>query len=116
MLKVIAQTKKYKKKYTIIITQEVANNTIFVIRASNKKIMFLVLNELAKEVSEELINFSSTKHYTLLKDSHEALKNFSWENMWLEMQEKSPILLFFFQKMLPKASKKLLCFLICMML
>ena len=81
-----------------------------------KSLQKAVLNELAKEVSAEMMNFSTTKNYTLLKDSHDALKNFSWKSIWLEIQEKSPILLLFFQKVLPKANKKLLCFLICMML
>ena len=75
-----------------------------------------VLGALAKQVFREMKSSSSTSSVTLLRDSDEALKQFSWESIWLEIRGKLPILLSFLQQVLPKAKKRFICFLVCMML
>ena len=55
-------------------------------------------------------------HNSILRDSHEAVKNFSWETIWLELQLKVPTLVNLLEQLLPKSSKHLLCFIICTIL
>ena len=51
----------------------------------------------------------------MLRDSHEAVKVFSWETIWLEFEAKLPMLFRFFEKLLPKA-EKFLAFVISLLL
>ena len=62
---------------------------------------------------EEMKEICSKKHNLMLRDSHEAVKMFSWETIWLELEAKLPII---FKKLLPKAEKKFLAFLMSLIL
>ena len=75
-----------------------------------------VSEALTKQVLAEMKSFSSSNNVTLLRDSDEAPKQFSWESIWLEIQEKLPVPLSFLQQVLPKAEARFMCFLVCMML
>lgn len=52
----------------------------------------------------------------MLRDSHEAVKRFSWKTIWLELEAKVPTLFRLLQAILPKADKKFLSFLISLIL
>lgn len=82
----------------------------------SKELQKPVLGALTRQVLTEMKSFSSSNNVTLLRDSDEALKQFSWESIWLEIQRKLPVLLSFLQQVLPKAETRFMCFLICMML
>lgn len=71
---------------------------------------------LAKHIRAEMNDICSTKSYSMLRDKHEALKHFSWETLWLEFQQKVPLLLKFLQLILPKGDKMFLSFVISLLL
>ena len=58
----------------------------------------------------------SQQHNSLLRDTNEAVRQFSWETVWLEMMRDVPTLTKFFMKLIPKIGKPLLCFLISVIL
>lgn len=91
-------------------------------KASSKKIIQSknlkapVISALSREVLDEMNIISSTNNVTLLRGSNDELRHFSWEAIWQEMQTKFPILFSFLQRILPKADKKFVAFLIAMIL
>ena len=75
-----------------------------------------ILNALTQQMREEMKEVCSKKYNSILRDSHEAVKMFSWETIWLEFEAKVPTLFQFFEKLLPKAEKKFLAFVISLLL
>ena len=75
-----------------------------------------ILDRLVKNIKNELKFIGSLHHNSILRDTNEAVRQFSWETIWLELLNNIPILTKFFTKLLPKAGKPLLCFLISLIL
>ena len=67
-------------------------------------------------VDKEIKTICSRKHNSILRESHENIKRFSWERIWSELDEKVPTLLKFIQCLLPKSERKFMSFLICAIL
>ena len=59
---------------------------------------------------------STDHHYSILRDSYEAVKRFSWESIWLEYQAKVPTLLALLTGLLPKAEKSFIAFVVSLLL
>ena len=55
-------------------------------------------------------------HNSILRDSHEAVKNFSWETIWLELQLKLPTMVNLLEQLLPNSTKQIMCFILCVIL
>ena len=75
-----------------------------------------VLNGVVRKIKGELKLMGSQQHNSLLRDTNEAVRQFSWETVWLEMMRDVPTLTKFFMKLIPKIGKPLLCFLISVIL
>ena len=84
--------------------------------ATSEKTSEHVISVITQQMREEMKEICSKKHNSMLRDSHEAVKMFSWETIWLELEAKLPIMFNFFQKLLPKAEKKFLAFLMSLIL
>ncbi len=56
---------------------------------------------------------SSDAHDSILRDTIEAVKHFSWQTVWLELTQKIPTLMSLLSHLIPKPDehKPLLCFL-----
>ena len=68
--------------------------------------------QLLGERSNELTDICSIKVPSILRDSNEAVKQFSWETIYLEFEAKIPTLVALVKLILPQISKTLLCFVI----
>lgn len=70
-----------------------------------------VLVELARKIKQEMKSFSSDKFDSMLRDKQNALHQFSWESIFLEMSKGIPTLMKFLMKMLPKphCKKQIIC-------
>jgi len=63
-----------------------------------------------------LAGICSKKAYSLLRDVNEAVRQFSWETVWLEFERRLPTLVGILQFILPSSSKAVLCFIIAIIL
>lgn len=72
-----------------------------------------VLSEVAQKIKAEMKDISSQHHDSILLDAHEAVKQFSWESVLLELQEMMPTLMQLLMKLVtnPSEKKPLLCLL-----
>jgi len=72
-----------------------------------------MVSEIAQKIKTEMKDISSEYHDSILLDTLEAVKNFSWETVLLELQNKMPTLMDLLMKLVINPSKKkpLLCFL-----
>jgi len=72
-----------------------------------------MVSEIAQKIKTEMKDISSEHHDSILLDTLEAVKNFSWETVLLELQNKMPTLMDLLMKLVINPSKKkpLLCFL-----
>jgi len=65
-----------------------------------------------RKICNEITDICSTKVPSILRDSNEAVKQFSWETIYLEFEAKIPTLVALVKLILPHISKNLLCFVI----
>lgn len=72
-----------------------------------------VITQVATKMKTEMKALSSDAHDSILRDSVEAVKRFSWETVWLELSRNVPTLMSLLSQLIPGASHKkpLLCFL-----
>lgn len=77
-----------------------------------------ILTEIARKVKQEMKNFSSDATASLLTDTYEALKCFSWETVHLEMRRSIPTLMSLLSAIVPCSDQKepLLCMLAAQLL
>ena len=61
---------------------------------------------LAIQLRSELKDICASSHYSILQDSIEAIKQFSWQKIILELQEKLPKLMLFLSTLILKSAKK----------
>ena len=52
-----------------------------------------VLREIARTIMEEMKSLASMEHDTILRDNIEAVKQFSWDTVFMELNEKVPTLI-----------------------
>lgn len=72
-----------------------------------------VITQVAAKLKSEMKIVSSDAHDSILRDSVEAVKRFSWETVWLELSRNIPTLMPLLTQLIPRASQKkpLLCLL-----
>ena len=75
-----------------------------------------VVTSLSQQIRKEMNEICSADHNSVLRDSYEAVKRFSWESIWLEYQAKVPTLLALLTGLLPKAEKKFITFVVSLLL
>ena len=51
-----------------------------------------VVLQLCRKIKEEIKLITSNEHNSILRDNHEGVKNFSWENIWKEVVTNIPTL------------------------
>ena len=74
------------------------------------------LTSIALQVRKEMSNLCSITHNSLLRDSHNAIKQFTWQSILSEFTNKLPTLLALLKGILPKSDDKFLAFVIAMIL
>ena len=52
-----------------------------------------VLREIARIINEEMKSLASMEHDTILRYNIEAIKQFSWDTVFMELNEKVPTLI-----------------------
>ena len=75
-----------------------------------------VVTSLSQQIRKEMNEICSADHHSILRESYEAVKRFSWESIWLEYQAKVPTLLALLTGLLPKAEKKFITFVVSLLL
>ena len=77
-----------------------------------------ILMKIIKLIKEELKHICSLNHSSILRDDNEAVKRFSWETVWLELQSNVPILMKILTELLPTPNedKPLICLIVSMIL
>ena len=70
-----------------------------------------IVKEVVRKIKAEMRAIRSEKHDSILLDTQEALKNFSWETVVLELQNKTPTLMHLLQNLVanPSRNKPLVC-------
>ena len=67
-----------------------------------------VLTSFARQIHCEFKEICSLKHNSVLRSGHERMKIFSWEVVWEELNQMTPTLVKFLQKLFPKSNKMFL--------
>ena len=82
-------------------------------RTSNK-----VLMDVARGIRKEIKGICSENHNSVLRDTYEGVKHFSWETVWLELLKQVPTLIKLLITILPdhKQSRNVVCLIVCIML
>lgn len=77
-----------------------------------------VVCSIVQQVKKEICGLCSMERETVLRDSIEAVKFFSWETIWLELEHCIPTLMTLLKLLVkhPGCNKPLLCFLASMLL
>ena len=72
-----------------------------------------VLSQVANKIKAEMKHMSSGRHDSILRDTVEAVKHFSWETVNLELTREVPTLVVLLSQLVarPSERKPLLCFL-----
>ncbi len=72
-----------------------------------------VVTEVARKIKAEMKGIRSHQHDSILLDTVEAVKNFSWDAVILELQHKMPTLMHLLSSLVtnPSRKKPLLCLL-----
>ena len=72
-----------------------------------------VITQVATKMKSEMKTVSGDAHDSILRDSVEGVKRFSWDTVWLELSQNIPTLMSLLSQLIPRASQKkpLLCFL-----
>ena len=78
----------------------------------------LVLVSLSRHIRQEIKHTCSDKHDSILHDSHEGIKKFSWETVWAELMTEMPTLMKILALIIrnPEGNKPLLCLIASMLL
>ena len=74
--------------------------------------------EIISNIRKEIKEICSTDHDSILGDNHEAVKNFSWTTVWLELVQKMPTLMKLLSGVVNNAEshKPVLCLIVSMIL
>ena len=76
-----------------------------------------IIADIIRIVRKEMKELSSESHSSILRDTFEAVKRFSWETVWMELVNKVPTLMKILSGLVPQPSedKPLLCLLVSML-
>ena len=75
-----------------------------------------VVGSLTQQIWKEMNRICSTNHNSILRDSYEGVKRFSWESIWLEYEAKILNLFGLLSGLLPKAEKRFIAFVVSLLL
>ena len=75
-----------------------------------------VIKSLTLQIRSEMATICSAQHNSFLRDSHEGVKKFSWESIWLEFKAHVPTLYKLISGFLPKADDRFISFVIAVLL
>ena len=77
-----------------------------------------VVLQLCRKIKEEIKLISSNEHNSILRDNHEGVKNFSWENIWEELVINVPTLVKIIASLIhdPSEDKPVVCFIVSIIL
>ena len=64
----------------------------------------------AKAVMSEIERMCSMKDASVFRDTDQAVQNFNWENLWLELVSKAPTILHLYRQLFRGAPNPLICF------
>ena len=70
-----------------------------------------MISQLALKIKKEMRELSSDRHDSILRDTIEAVKRFSWETVYLELCKMTPILMSLLAQLIPSPEdyKPLMC-------
>ena len=75
-----------------------------------------LIESLTLQIRSEMAIICSAQHNSFLRDSHEGVKKFSWESIWLEFKAHVPTLYKLISGFLPKADDRFISFVIALLL
>lgn len=77
-----------------------------------------MINGVVLNIKKEIKQVCSVKHSSILADNHEAVKRFSWETIWCELNEQMPVLVHLLSDLVdnPNDKKPMLCLIISMII
>lgn len=70
----------------------------------------------AKKIMDEIQSLCHYESNSILRDSDNVLRNFSWETMWHELALKVPTLLNLYKRLFRGGTKALICFAISLVI
>ena len=78
----------------------------------------LVISNVCQTIHKEMKNICSISHDSIIRDTHEAVKYFSWQTIFLELKNNMPTLMKILGALIPdhKNSKGIICLIACMIL
>ena len=76
------------KQYTRHCYQAVAATAVKSAPTSDK-----VMREVARKIKKEMNDIATSEHDSILRDTVEAVKHFSWDTVTIELQMKTPTLM-----------------------
>ena len=85
-----------RRKYNALASSVVQSEAIF----------SKCLIEIARKIKFEMQKFSSRETDSLLRDTHEAVKQFSWTTVYLEMKRYIPTLITLLSEIIPSSPSK----------
>ena len=77
-----------------------------------------VMREVARKIKKEMNDIATSKHDSILRDTVEAVKHFSWDTVTIELQMKTPILMQLLRSLVrnPAKSKPFIASIACQLL
>ena len=86
--------------------------------ATSPRTSNLVISNICRVIHKEMKDICSHSHDSILCDSHDGLKQFSWETVFTELKEKTPALIKVLAALLPnhKERKGTICLIASMIL
>lgn len=85
---------------------------------STQPVSQALANSFSRQIKREIKSFCSLDRNTLLRDDLEAVKNFDWETVWLELKGGIPTLFGLLKQLInsPESHKPLVCLILSMIL
>jgi len=103
-----------KRQETIVSMSRKCDKAASVKIASFSKTKSHTMNALVLKMRSEMTKICSTNCKSILRDGD--VKEFSWKKVLMELKRHAPTLVSFYSLLLPKASMKFICFMICAVL
>ena len=77
-----------------------------------------VISNICQTIHKETKRICSISHDSILRDTHEAVKSFSWQTVFLELKNNMPTLMKISGALIPdhKSNKSVICLIACMIL
>ena len=75
-----------------------------------------IVRALGNDIKQEFIQMCAAKHSSTIMNGGENIKTFSWNNLWLELQQHMPLFTSLLNTISSQESQLLNCVVICMFL